>query len=124
MLRGPRPRAGTKGLAEALANFRTEFAKLRMGQPSALHPAEPRGLVIEADLAAAADLVARLAAVLAPLEELDPTRPHALTDLALRHRDVVAALGADEQAIVAALADADGSARRRFCGDHRRSCGG
>lgn len=110
VLRGPRPRAGTKGLAEALANFRTELAKFRMGQPSALHRADPRVLVSEADLAAAAELVARVAAALAPLEPLDQTRPHALTMLAARHREAVAELGADESGTVAALTDADGSA--------------
>ncbi|MFZ1894622.1 MAG: double-strand break repair protein AddB, partial [Rhodoplanes sp.] len=110
VLRGPRPRAGTKGLAEALANFRTELAKLRLGQPSALHPADPRVLVNEADLASAADLVARLAAALAPLEQLDSTQPHPLTILAVRQRDVVTTLGADEQGTVPALTGADGAA--------------
>ena len=110
VLRGPRPRAGTKGLAEALANFRTELAKLRLGQPSALHRADPRVLVNEADLASAAELVGRLAAALAPLEQLDPTQPHALTILAARHRDVVESLGADELEMVPALAGADGTA--------------
>ncbi len=110
VLRGPRPRAGTTGLAEALANFRTELAKLRLGQPSALHRADPRVLVNEADLASAAELVGRLAAALAPLEQLDPTQPHALTILAARHRDVVESLGADELEMVPALAGADGAA--------------
>ena len=110
VLRGPRPRAGTKGLAEAFANFRTELAKLRLGQPSALHPADPRVLVNEADLASAAELVARLAAALAPLERLDSTQPHPLTILAVRQRDVVATLGADEQGTVPAFTGADGAA--------------
>ncbi|MEZ5891160.1 MAG: double-strand break repair protein AddB, partial [Xanthobacteraceae bacterium] len=110
VLRGPRPRAGTAGLAAALANFRTEFAKHRMGQFSALHRADPRVLVAEADLAAAAELVAQLAAALAPLEQLDPTQPYPLTALASRHRAVVESLGADESETVVALAGADGSA--------------
>ncbi len=62
VLRGPRPRAGTAGLAHALANFRTELSKLRRGEPSGLHPAEPRTRVRENDLAAAEHLAARLAA--------------------------------------------------------------
>ncbi len=110
VLRGPRPRAGSKGLAGALANFRAELAKLRQGEPSTLHPAEPRVLVGETDLAAAEDLVARLAQALAPLESLDSSRSHPLSTLAVHHRAVVAALGADESGSVAALAGADGAA--------------
>ncbi|HEX5845563.1 MAG TPA: double-strand break repair protein AddB [Rhodoplanes sp.] len=110
VLRGPRPRAGSKGLADALANFRSELAKLRHGEPSTLHPSEPRALVSKTDLAAAENLVARLAGALAPLEDLDSSRSHPLSALAARHREVVTALGADESGSVAALAGADGTA--------------
>lgn len=110
LLRGPRPRPGTGGLAQALSTFGAELAKLRRGEAAALHPADPRTLVREADLAAAEDLLARLAAALAPLESLDQARPHALAEIARRHRDVVIALGSDAAGQVAALAGADGTA--------------
>src|SRR5262249_35464681 len=42
VLRGPRPRPGSAGLAPALAAFRAELAKLRQGEASALHPSDPR----------------------------------------------------------------------------------
>src|SRR4029077_17217922 len=41
ILRGPRPQAGTAGLAQALATFRSELGKLRRKEASELHPAEP-----------------------------------------------------------------------------------
>ncbi len=110
VLRGPRPRAGTNGLAEALARFRAELAKLRRGEPSALHPAEPRVLVREADLAAAERLVGCLSEALAPLEQLRSEKPQPLATLADRHREAVAALGADAEVVVAVLAGPDGTA--------------
>ena len=42
VLRGPRPKSGTAGLAAALTTFRGELAKLRRGEMSDLHPSEPR----------------------------------------------------------------------------------
>ncbi len=110
VLRGPRPRAGTAGLADALASFHAELDKLRCGESSGLHPAEPRTRVREDDLAAAQKLVARLAAAFAPLEVLDPATPYALSTLASRHRDVVVALGTDDSGAVPALAEGDGTA--------------
>src|SRR5207247_1431891 len=58
VLRGPRPRPGTAGLAHALTVFHTEFAKLQRGQPSDLHP---RADLTDAQLREAAALLARLA---------------------------------------------------------------
>jgi ATP-dependent helicase/nuclease subunit B len=81
VLRGPRPRAGSKGLAQALAAF----------DRSQLHRSDPRTGLSDAHLAAATDLVTRLAGALEPLESLG-REPRALTDIAARHRDVVAAL--------------------------------
>jgi ATP-dependent helicase/nuclease subunit B len=90
LLRGPRPRAGTEGLSRALASFRAELEKLRRLEPSELHRSDPRTDLTKA-LDAAADLVALLAAALSPLENLG-REPRRLTDIATRHRDVVAAL--------------------------------
>src|SRR5436190_23725032 len=42
VLRGPRPRPGTDGLARALAALRAELAKLRRRERSDLHPSDPR----------------------------------------------------------------------------------
>jgi ATP-dependent helicase/nuclease subunit B len=100
ILRGPRPRPGTAGLADAFATFRG----------TRLHPRDPRTGIREADLAAAATLVARLATALAPLEGLG-VKPHRFGEIATRHRAVVAALaddalaGGDDGAAVATAFD-------------------
>ena len=93
ILRGPRPRPGTAGVADALATF--------LG--TRLHPRDPRTSISAADLAAAATLVARLATALAPLEELG-AKAHRFGEIATCHRAVVAALAED------ALAGDDGTA--------------
>src|SRR5712691_10210763 len=86
ILRGPRPRPGTNGLAHALATFRHKRGSL--------HPADPRKAVTDAELDAAADLIARLTTALAPLETLGRD-PLPFSEIAARHRDVIAALGTD-----------------------------
>ena len=99
ILRGPRPRAGTRGLAHALKTFRET--------KDSLHPSDPRRALADAELAAAADLVTRLGGALKPFESLGRTRLP-LSALAERHRAVLAALsqqGKDE----AAFAGRDGT---------------
>ncbi|MFZ3359715.1 MAG: double-strand break repair protein AddB, partial [Xanthobacteraceae bacterium] len=83
VLRGPRPRAGSGGLANALKTFR----KTKDG----LHRSDPRRELTDADLAAAEALVAKLAVALRPLEALSGTS-QPLSELAKAHRSVVAAL--------------------------------
>ena len=78
LLRGPRPRPGSKGLAHALATFR----KTR----GTLHGSDPRKLVSSDELDAAGALIERLAAALAPLETLK-AGAHPLAALAKSHRD-------------------------------------
>ncbi|HMK70318.1 MAG TPA: double-strand break repair protein AddB [Xanthobacteraceae bacterium] len=103
ILRGPRPRPGTAGLVQALAAFRAQLTKFRRKEPVDLHPSDPRTNLTDTELAAAADLVARLAGALAPLETMgNALRP--LSEIAARHRDVVAALSRD-----AAFLGPDGS---------------
>ena len=104
ILRGPRPRAGTRGLAHALKTFRET--------KDDLHPSEPRRALTDAELAAAADLVTRLGDALKPFESLGRTKLP-LSDFAARHRAVLAALsrqGKEEVAFAgrdgAKLADA------------------
>jgi ATP-dependent helicase/nuclease subunit B len=104
ILRGPRPRPGSKGLAHALATFRANRQKM--------HRSDPRWLISEPELAAAADLVERLAAALAPLEALQGG-VHPLAMLAARHRAVIEALGQDADGTLAALSGHDGIALAR-----------
>jgi ATP-dependent helicase/nuclease subunit B len=92
VLRGPRPRRGSAGLAHALDTFREELEKFRRGEPSGLHRSDPRRFLNEGQLAAAAALVATLKGALEPLEALPPGA-HAISALAERHAQVVRALG-------------------------------
>jgi ATP-dependent helicase/nuclease subunit B len=90
ILRGPRPRAGTRGLAHALQTFRGVLEKSRRGEKTDLHRSDPRIGLSDAALDAAAALVARLGEALAPLENLGKAaRP--LSEFADKHREVVAA---------------------------------
>jgi ATP-dependent helicase/nuclease subunit B len=110
VLRGPRPRPGTAGLAHALAAFRGELAKLRRGEASDLHPSEPRASMSEAELDGAAALVARLTAAFAPLEGL-ASAPFA--KIAAMHESVIVALSADATGAPAAFDGSDGAALAR-----------
>jgi ATP-dependent helicase/nuclease subunit B len=112
ILRGPRPRPGSAGLAHALDTFRAQLAKFRRNEPADLHHSDPRTALTDSELDTAADLVARLTAALAPLESAaSQSRP--FSDIAARHRAVIAALSRqdhDERAFKGpdgeALADA------------------
>jgi len=104
LLRGPRPRPGSGGLAHALASFRANR--------DSLHRSDPRWLIAEEEIAAAATLIAKLAAALAPLETLKPG-DHPLSHLAARHNEAVAALGRDAAGEIAAFAGNDGVALAR-----------
>ncbi|HML12767.1 MAG TPA: double-strand break repair protein AddB [Xanthobacteraceae bacterium] len=101
ILRGPRPRPASTGLADALARFRKE-------RPT-LHRRDPRILIREADLEKAATLVARLAAALAPLEATGP-KPRRFGEIAAAHRAALAAFATGRDGDAAALAGDDGTA--------------
>ena len=107
MLRGPRPRPGSDGLAHALATFRAELEKFRHKEPTDLHPSDPRITLSESELTAAADLVVKLGAALSSLEG-GANQSHRLSEIAARHRDVVAALSRQDGE-EAAFAGADGA---------------
>src|SRR6266700_1138044 len=109
VLRGPRPHPGTDGLAHALASFRAELAKLRRGERSDLHPSDPRAMLTDGELQAAANVVVELTAALAPFEGLR-AGSHAFADLAARHRRVLALLSDDGAGGIAAFEGADGKA--------------
>jgi len=94
VLRGPRPRPGSAALGRALEALRSELEKFRRKEEGDLHGSDPRIDLTDRELAAAADLVLRLGEALEPLESVGrETRP--LSDLAARHRDVLAALSHD-----------------------------
>ena len=108
ILRGPRPQAGTAGLAQALATFRSELGKLRRKEASELHPADPRAELNARELDLAADLVAQLTSALAPLETLSAETSR-LRDLAARHERVIAALSRTAAGECAGFSDHDGA---------------
>jgi ATP-dependent helicase/nuclease subunit B len=110
VLRGPRPRPGTAGLAHALAAFRGELAKLRRREASDLHPSDPRTTLSEAELDAAAGLVSRLTAAVVPLEGL-ASAPFA--KIAAMHESVIRALSVDETGAATAFNGSDGAALAR-----------
>jgi ATP-dependent helicase/nuclease subunit B len=101
ILRGPRPRSGTAGLAQALHT-------LRNGRKD-LHGSDPRKHVSDQELDTAAALVERLAAALQPLENA-ASKPQSFVELAARHRQVVEALAQDAAGDVAAYSGSDGRA--------------
>jgi ATP-dependent helicase/nuclease subunit B len=92
ILRGPRPKRGTAGLAHAFATFREELARHHRREPSSLHRSDPRTRLGRAQLDAAATLIEELCGALAPLENLPPG-PLPFTEIARRHADVARALG-------------------------------
>jgi ATP-dependent helicase/nuclease subunit B len=86
ILRGPRPRAGTDGLLHALATFDA----LRR-EPEGLHYRDPRARLGDDEFNAAQALALALKESLAPLEGVTGESAR-LSDMAARHRAVIAAL--------------------------------
>ena len=68
VLRGPRPSPGSRGLTDALQATRATLDKARRNEKTDLHYSDPRLALNEGELAGAADLLARLANALAPIE--------------------------------------------------------
>ncbi len=110
VLRGPRPRPGAHGLAHALATFRAELAKLRNGEASQIHHAEPRAKLDDDALARAGALVDRVAAALAPLENVATAGEQDFAGLAAWHRDAIVQVSLDGDGAPAAFAGRDGAA--------------
>jgi ATP-dependent helicase/nuclease subunit B len=109
VLRGPRPRAGSAGLAHALASVRAELAKRRAGEESDIHGSDPRAKLTDADLAAAAALTQQLNAALAPLENIG-RGPKTLKEIAASHLEMIEALSKDDKGEKTAFSGADGTA--------------
>jgi ATP-dependent helicase/nuclease subunit B len=107
VLRGPRPRPGSAGLAHALTTFRTQLDKFRHKEKADLHRSDPRLTLTESDLAAAEELVQQLTDALAPLESI-ANQSHRLSGVAARHRKVLGALSLQDGA-EAAFAGSDGT---------------
>jgi len=105
LLRGPRPRPGSDGLAHALATFRENRDQL--------HRSDPRWLIADDEFDVAAELIGRLGAALAPLERLKQG-DHPLAALTKCHSAVISALGRDAKGDVAAFAGNDGSVLARI----------
>jgi ATP-dependent helicase/nuclease subunit B len=110
VLRGPRPRAGSAGLRRALATFRLEVAKLRAGEPSSIHRAEPRAGLSDEVLHRANLLLESVAAALAPLERMASSAEQDFAALAACHREAVIAASVDADGMPATFADSDGVA--------------
>jgi ATP-dependent helicase/nuclease subunit B len=106
VLRGPRPRPGTDGLAGALTRFREELAKFHRGEPTDLHRADPRTTIADADIVSAQEFVAALTMAIAPLEGLQGRQ--SFVALAKRHADTLDALADATPAPSAAWARTDG----------------
>jgi ATP-dependent helicase/nuclease subunit B len=104
LLRGPRPKPGSDGLAHALVTFRATR--------DSMHRSDPRWLIEESQLDTVAALIDRLSAALAPLETL-PRGDHALAMLAEAHRKTIAALSIDADGIAVAFDGHDGNALAR-----------
>ncbi|THD73167.1 MAG: double-strand break repair protein AddB [Bradyrhizobium sp.] len=110
LLRGTRPQAGSSGLAADFARFRDELRKLRSGETSSLHRAEPRARLGAEELDQAQSLIAALRKALTPLETLAASKPHDFAELAQRHRETLASLSADERGVAMAFERPDGLA--------------
>jgi ATP-dependent helicase/nuclease subunit B len=104
LLRGPRPRPGTAGLAHALKTFRDNRDKL--------HRADPRRRLSPGQLQNAADLIEAFTGALKPLEALARTK-QPLAVLAETHRQVIDALSQERRGDGVAFAGHDGTALDR-----------
>ena len=110
LLRGTRPQAGSGGLARDLARFRQELTKLRNGETSSLHRAEPRAGLRDEELDLAQALVELLRKALSPLESLGASKPYDFAVLAKCHRDVLVELSRDPHGVAIAFEGPQGSA--------------
>jgi ATP-dependent helicase/nuclease subunit B len=106
VLRGPRPRPGARGLAQALATFRVT--------KQTLHRSDPRRTLRDDDLDAAQALVEKLVVALAPLEEIKGAQ--SFTTIAALHATVLDVLSMHDSK-AAAFADEDGVKLAEAFGD-------
>ena len=110
LLRGTRPQAGSAGLVKDFERFRQELAKLRRGEPSSLHAAEPRAKLGDEELDRAHQLISALQRALAPLENLSSSRPYDFAELAQCHRKALEDLSCDQHRVALVFDGSQGSA--------------
>jgi ATP-dependent helicase/nuclease subunit B len=110
LLRGTRPQAGCDGLEEELGRFRLELKNFRAGTTSSLHGSEPRAKLTDQELDGAHRLIARLRSALAPLENINPSKPFDFAEIAQHHRDALFELSRDEHGVPFAFEGPQGSA--------------
>jgi ATP-dependent helicase/nuclease subunit B len=110
LLRGTRPQAGSSGLAADFMRFRDELRKLRSGETSSLHRAEPRVRLRDHELDGAQSLIVALRKALTPLEGFPGSRPADFAELAQRHRETLENLSGDEHGVATAFEGPDGLA--------------
>ena len=96
ILRGPRPKRGTSGLAHAFAKFRATRGEL--------HPSDPRTTLTEAELDSAQKLLGRLTQALAPLEKLK-SGAYPFAAIAQEHLKVIETLAGAQEDLVAIFDD-------------------
>jgi len=108
LLRGTRPQAGTAGLARDFDRFRSELKKLRSGEASSLHGAEPRTRLRDDELDQTQSLITALQKALLPLEEMTGPRMFDFAELAQRHREILTSLCSDQDGIEVAFEGSQG----------------
>ncbi len=117
ILRGNRPREGVEGLEQALAAFRGELAKFRRREATSLHRSDPRTELTDAELDAAAALVATLRSAFAPLEAIK-AKPLPVAAIARLHRDVVRTLGGETEELAKAFDEIEAYGRLTIAPAH------
>ena len=110
LLRGTRPQAGSAGLAHDFSRFRAELEKLRKGETSSLHNAEPRARLKNGELDRAGQLIGAVQKALAPLENFSPAKPYDFAELAERHREILIELSRDRPGVALAFEEREGMA--------------
>src|ERR1700676_2042509 len=108
LLRGTRPQARSSGLAADFARFRDELRKLRSGETSSLHHAEPRVRLRDHELDRAQSLIAALRKALTPLESLPGSDPHVFANLPQHNQKRLVNFFSHEQGVHTAFEGPDG----------------
>lgn len=123
LLRGPRPAAGSTGLAHDFRIFRDELTKLKQGKQSLIHGSEAGARIAEADLDTAQTLIAALHDALKPLEAISQNRLHDFAALVACHRSVIDACSRDADGSIAAYQGTDGEALESALADFSEAAG-
>lgn len=123
VLRGPRPAAGSTGLARDFSIFCSELTKLKQDKPSLIHGSEASARLAETDLDAARRLIAKLQEALKPFEAMPQTKLHDFAALVACHRSVIDTFSQDSDGSVAAYQGTDGEALESTLADFAVAAG-